>query len=84
MMEVIRKTEGRVMTAVKEQVKDLVTEQLKAAGFDPELTAGALTTVNDSTYAGGSYAAAASKTASTGGRTVGAAYTNKKEENFIY
>ena len=35
-------SEARMMACVQDTVKDMVLDQLKAAGFDPDLTAGAL------------------------------------------
>ena len=55
--------EGRLKNHVNEQVKTLVLDQLRSAGFDPELTAGDLSTVKSSTAM--SYASAASKDPST-------------------
>ena len=43
--QVIERTEDRVMHRVKDQIKELITDQLKQAGFDPDLTAGALSTL---------------------------------------
>ena len=51
--------EERVLARVEEQVREMVREQLKAAGFDTQLTAADLSTVHNQTP--GSYAAAASK-----------------------
>ena len=44
MMGKLQETEVRMMGKLQDTVKDMVTEQLRAAGFDPDLTAGALPT----------------------------------------
>ena len=41
----IRESETRVRTEMRENIKDLVDNQLKAAGFDPDLSAGALSSL---------------------------------------
>ena len=69
----LEEVEGRIQTSVAGQVKDMVLNQLREAGFDPELTAGALSTLQatrlnkDSTYA----SAAANPAVSAGGRVDG-------------
>ena len=55
--------EERVLARVETQVKEMVREQLRAAGFDSQLTAGDLSTVQPS--GAGSYAAAAATQHST-------------------
>lgn len=49
----IEKTEERLHTHFKTQVKTMVHDQLRSAGFDLDLTAGALSTINqtNNTYA---------------------------------
>ena len=42
--DVIAENQEKVMGVVKENIKDMVNEQLKAVGFDPELSAGLLET----------------------------------------
>ena len=46
----LEEVEGRIQTSVAGQVKDMVLNQLREAGFDPELTAGALSTLQASRY----------------------------------
>ena len=61
----IEATEERVLARVEEQVKEMVREQLKAAGFDSQLSAGDLSTLPPSNASSSkqSYAAAASRPA---------------------
>ena len=62
LMETLARVEAqeeRVLARVEEQVREMVREQLKAAGFDTQLTAADLSTVHNQTP--GSYAEAASK-----------------------
>ena len=54
--------EERALACVENQVKEMVREQLKVAGFDTQLSAGNLSMVNGNTSKGGSYATAPSKT----------------------
>ena len=62
--------EERVLARVEHQVKEMVKEQLKVAGFDSQLSAGDLSTVRDEPSIRGSYAAAAASAArSAGGLT---------------
>ena len=59
----ITDAEGRLKNHVSEHVKTLVLDQLRSAGFDPELTAGDLSTVKSTTTT--SYANAVSRDTST-------------------
>ena len=53
--------EDRVLARVEEQVREIVKEQLRAAGFDTQLSAGDLSTIQTRTQNTGSYAEAAAK-----------------------
>ena len=48
----LEKAEVRIQTGFRNEVKNLVQEQLRAAGFDPDLTASAMTTIQNSTNTG--------------------------------
>ena len=56
--------EERVLARVESQVKELVREQLKEAGFDSQLSAGDLPSIQEG-QSGTTYAAAASKSATS-------------------
>ena len=43
--DAIERSGSELMRGVKDQIKELVTDQLRQAGFDPDLTAGALSTI---------------------------------------
>ena len=45
----VEKQEERVLAKVESQVREMVRDQLKAAGFDSQLSAGDLSTITDST-----------------------------------
>ena len=56
--DLIAENQEKVMDVVKDNIKDMVNEQLRSAGFDPELTAGLMETPAVKTPAGASYASA--------------------------
>ena len=83
--EKIDKAEERISTHVDDKVKTMVVDQLRAAGFDPDLTASGLSTINvTNQVAGSSYATAArtgtSVTAPTDTMNVSAPAYRSKED----
>ena len=75
--------EERVLARVEQQVKDMVREQLRAAGFDSKLSAGDLTTIggkgNDSTSR--TYASAAAS-GNSGAASNPQSKTQRQESKF--
>lgn len=93
-MEALRETETRIMTKVQErvqevvtgQVKELVSEQLAAAGFDQDLTATNLSVRRSAIQqdTGTSYAGIAALPATTVSQSVGLSKEEKREAKFLH
>ena len=83
----LKDTEERVMRAVEDKVKDMVDNQLRAAGFDQDLSAGDLTvrsSVQQNSYAGVTAALSGASSRFTSGTegSSGTTKENRQEEKF--
>ena len=87
LMEALRKSEARIMAEMQSKVNEMVNAQLTAVGFDPELTAGDMSTRRSALSVvdpgGESYAEVASTSRQVTGRTANViSKTEKQEDRF--
>ena len=73
--------EERVLARVEDQVREMVKDQLKAAGFDTQLSAGDLSTVQQS-QSSGSYASAVSAVSKTSSKQTVRDRDGRREDKF--
>ena len=81
--EALEDCEARMMRRFETTVKDMVQDQLRVAGFDPDLTAGALSTLNGKSAVNcSSYASVASKPNDPNSVIQHASQAERREERF--
>ena len=78
----LENAEDRLRVEVQQQVKGMVVDQLKAAGFDPDLTAAGLSTIRSESLSHPSYAEATMAPVLQVGPSLPRTKEERQEENF--